>query len=91
MWHPYFDERDLARRPAVEILAGTVHQGHDVPPFTLTTEPLPPAVPGRAEQLRAAARKRTGRTTEQRARAARLGADPTHTLVPGQSVGRSAG
>jgi hypothetical protein len=100
---PYFDERDLARRPAFEVLARTVHHGHDVPPFTLATEPLPPPVPGRAEQLRATARKRTGLTAEQRTRAARrrhvgtaprsarLGADPTRTVVPSQSVGHSAG
>ncbi len=85
---PYFDDRDLARRPAFEVLARTVHHGHDVPPFTLATQPLPPAIAGRAEQLRAAARRRTGLTAEQRTRAtrrrhvgtapraARLGADP---------------
>ncbi|WP_186382940.1 type IV secretory system conjugative DNA transfer family protein, partial [Amycolatopsis rhizosphaerae] len=68
---PYFDDRDLARRPAFEVLARTVHHGHDVPPFTLATQPLPPPVPGRAEQLRAAARRRTGLTAEQRMRATR--------------------
>lgn len=92
---PYFDERDLARRPAFEVLARTVHHGHDVPPFTLTTQPLTPPVPGRAEQLRPTARKRTGLTAEQRARAARrrhVGAAPrVDRLVPGQSVGHSAG
>jgi type IV secretory pathway TraG/TraD family ATPase VirD4 len=68
---PYFDDSDLARRPAFEVVARTVHHGHDVPPFTLAAQPLPPAIPGRAEQLRATARRRTGLTAEQRARATR--------------------
>ncbi|GAA5109290.1 hypothetical protein [Haloechinothrix salitolerans] len=57
---PYFTEMDLSRRGAFEVVARIVHHGHDSPPFTLATEPLPPAVPGRAEALRAAARSRTG-------------------------------
>jgi hypothetical protein len=68
---PYFDERDLSRRPGFEVVARTVHHGHDVPAFTLATQPLPPAIPGRAEQLRAAARQRTGITAAQRRHAAR--------------------
>jgi hypothetical protein len=68
---PYFDERDLSRRPGFEVVARTVHQGHDVPPFTLATQPLPPPVAGRAEQLRAAARRRTGVSGAHRAQAAR--------------------
>ncbi|MGH3869544.1 MAG: hypothetical protein ACRDQ4_26260 [Pseudonocardiaceae bacterium] len=91
---PYFDDCDLARRPAFEVTARTVHHGHDVPPFTLATPPLPPAIPGRAEQLRSAARRRTGLTADQRAqaarrrhvgtapRAARLGADPAPASHP---------
>jgi hypothetical protein len=68
---PYFDERDLSRRPGYEVVARTVHHGHDVPPFTLATQPLPPAIEGRAEQLRAAARRRTGVSAEHRAHALR--------------------
>jgi hypothetical protein len=81
---PYFDEHDLARRPAFEVLARTVHYGHDVPPFTLNTQPLRPPIPGRAEQLRAAARQRTGLTAEQRIRAARrrhVGTSPRATRL----------
>lgn len=101
---PYFDERDLARRPAFEVLARTVHHGHDTPPFTLNTQPLPPPIPGRAEQLRAAARQRTGLTAEQRARAARrrhVGTSPraarlssagsNHAMRAGQSSGHPLG
>jgi hypothetical protein len=85
---PYFDERDLARRPAFEVLACTVHHGHDVPPFTLATEPLPPPVPGRAEQLRAAARERTGLTADQRAPRRPAERRSTRTVVPSQSAGQ---
>lgn len=63
---PYLDERDLSARAAFEMVARTVDHGHDTPPFTLTTAPLPPPVPGRAEFLRAAARARTGLTRAQR-------------------------
>lgn len=63
---PYFTDTDLSRRGAFEIVARIVHHGHDTPPFTLATEPLPPAIPGRAEALRAAARMRTGLTVAQR-------------------------
>jgi hypothetical protein len=87
---PYFDERDLARRPAFEVMARTVHHGHDAPPR-----------PGRAEQLRAAARKRTGLTAEQRTsaarrrhvytspHAARLSAAGNNHPTAGQSAGHS--
>lgn len=81
---PYFEDRDLARRPAFEVVARTVHHGHDVPPFTLATQPLPPAIAGRAEHLRAAARRRTGLTAEQRAHAARrrhVGTSPRATRL----------
>jgi hypothetical protein len=98
---PYFDERDLARRPAFEVMARTVHHGHDVPPFTVTTEPLPPPIAGRAEHLREAARRRTGLTAEQRTkaarrrhvgvapRAARLGAHPHRSSTPHGSGNRA--
>lgn len=63
---PYFEDTDLARRPAFEVVARIVHHGRDVPPFTLATEPLPPAVPGRADALRAAARARSGLSRAER-------------------------
>jgi hypothetical protein len=68
---PYFTDTDLSRRGAFEVVARIVHHGHDTPPFTLATEPLPPAIPGRAEALRAAARARTGLSHAQRADAAK--------------------
>jgi hypothetical protein len=57
---PYFADTDLCRRGAFEIVARIVNHGHDTAPFTVASEPLPPAIPGRAEALRAAARARTG-------------------------------
>lgn len=57
---PYFADRDLSRRPAFEITARIVNRGHDAAPFTLASLPLPPAVPGRSDMLRAAARVRCG-------------------------------
>lgn len=63
---PYFEATDLARRPGFEVVARVVHHGRDVPPFTLATEPLPPAISGRADRLRAAARTRTGLSRTER-------------------------
>jgi hypothetical protein len=81
---PYFEASDLARRPAFEVVARVVHHGRDVPPFTLATEPLSPAIPGRADALRAVARARTGLTAAQRTDSAqrrRLAAAPGSTKV----------
>lgn len=64
---PYFQEADLSRRGAFEVVARPVHGGHDQPPFTLATQPLPPAISGRAQELRAAARARTGLSVAHRA------------------------
>ena len=76
---PYFTDTDLSRRGAFEIVARIVHHGHDTPPFTLDSEPLPPPIAGRAEALRAAARERTGLSVSHRADTAkrrRLAAAP---------------
>ncbi|MBF6066063.1 type IV secretion system DNA-binding domain-containing protein [Nocardia terpenica] len=57
---PFFDATDLANRPGFAVSARIVHNGHAAPPFSLDTVALPPAVPGRAEALRSAARASTG-------------------------------
>jgi hypothetical protein len=57
---PYFTPADLAGRPAYQITARTVHHGQDTRPYTLSTLPLPPPIPGRAELVRTRARARTG-------------------------------
>ncbi|MQA02165.1 MAG: type IV secretion system DNA-binding domain-containing protein [Streptosporangiales bacterium] len=64
---PYLDADDLARQPGYHVTARTMHHSHHAPPCTLTTEPLPDPVPGRAEALRDAARRRTGLPVEHRA------------------------
>ncbi|HCT77018.1 MAG TPA: hypothetical protein DGT23_10595 [Micromonosporaceae bacterium] len=55
---PYFEAPDLTRRDPFGIVAKLVINGRDSDPFTLITRPAPPAWPGRAEALRAAARTR---------------------------------
>lgn len=58
---PYFTDQDLSRRGAFEVVARIVHHGHDAPPFTLATQPLPPAVPGRGRAGRRAGTHRADR------------------------------
>jgi hypothetical protein len=55
---PMLAAEDLYRRPAYTACVRLVLRGQDTGGFTLTTAPPPPAVPGRADRLRAAARTR---------------------------------
>jgi len=55
---PYFEPEDLTHRDAYGIVCRLHINGRDGEPFSLHTRPAPPAWPGRAEQLRAAARDR---------------------------------
>jgi hypothetical protein len=55
---PYFDADDLMHRDAYGVVARLVIDGRDGDPFSLHTRPAPPAWPGRADDLRAAARTR---------------------------------
>lgn len=55
---PYFEAEDLTRRDAYGIVCRLVIDGRDGEPFSLNTRPAPPAFPGRATELRAAARHR---------------------------------
>jgi hypothetical protein len=57
---PFFDDTDLAQRPNFDITARILNNGTDAPPFSLSSPPLPDLIPGRAEQLRQAARACTG-------------------------------
>ncbi|MGH3433445.1 MAG: hypothetical protein ACRDQB_11485, partial [Thermocrispum sp.] len=79
---PRYEPVDLARRPAFEIVTRPVHKGSDAAPFTLSTQPLPPPVPGRAERLRQTARARVGLPAsrrQRRDRAARVAGDAPAT------------
>jgi hypothetical protein len=63
---PELGAHDLAHLDAFQAAARLVVAGVEVPACTLTTRPLPPPIPGRAEELRAAARARVGRTHPER-------------------------
>ncbi|GGO99355.1 type IV secretory system conjugative DNA transfer family protein [Wenjunlia tyrosinilytica] len=57
---PTLAAHDLAHLGPYQAAAHLLTGGAESAAFTLTTRPLPPAVPGRAEDLRAAAASRTG-------------------------------
>ncbi|WP_434447704.1 type IV secretory system conjugative DNA transfer family protein [Lentzea sp. E54] len=58
---PRLGEHDLAHLGAFHAAARLVLHGEQAPPFTLQTDPLPAATPGRAREIRRAARSRTAR------------------------------
>jgi hypothetical protein len=71
---PRLTDHDLAHLGAYHAAARLVLHGEQAEPFTLRTRPLPPAIPGRAHEIR--------RLTRQAARRAPT-ADPTpHTASP---------
>ena len=55
---PRVSEHDLAHLGGFHAAARLVVNGEQAPPFTVTTQPLPPAVPGRARRVRTAADRR---------------------------------
>ncbi|PPK61900.1 TraM-binding TraD/TraG-like protein [Actinokineospora auranticolor] len=59
---PRLTDHDLAHLGAYHAAARLVLHGEQTQPFTLLTQPLPPAIPGRAREIRAAARRNTTRT-----------------------------
>jgi hypothetical protein len=56
---PRLSENDLCRLDAFHLAARLVVAGAEAPAFTAVTEKLPPPVPGRGKQVRAAARAHT--------------------------------
>lgn len=66
---PEIDEHALRRRPAFEVVARPVSDGHDSQPCTLDTLPLPDAPRGRERAVRKAARRRTGLPVSERQQA----------------------
>jgi DNA polymerase III delta prime subunit len=71
---PELSAHDLANLPRHTAAARLCQAGETGRPFTLQTEPLPPAQPERAEQVRTASRTRIGVQREQvEARLARRG------------------
>lgn len=53
---PRVNEHDLAHLAGFHIAARLVRHGEEAPAFTATTEKLPPAIPGRAAEIRQRAR-----------------------------------
>jgi len=66
-FEPVFDDTDLRHRDGYAASVRIIHEGKLVEPFSVTTRPLPSAIPGRADMLRAAARELAGLSHEQRA------------------------
>ncbi|MFC8429292.1 helicase HerA domain-containing protein [Streptomyces sp. NPDC057253] len=54
---PRLTAHDLSNLDAFHAVVRPVLHGAEAPAFTVVTEPLPPAVPGRAKQIRAAAQR----------------------------------
>ncbi len=73
---PYFEADDLMHRDAYGVVCRLVIDGQDGQPFSLHTRPAPPAWPGRAELLRAAARERGLPMADREALAQRRRAGP---------------
>jgi hypothetical protein len=67
---PHLTDHDLTHLGAYHAAARLVLHGEQTPAFTLRTQPLPPPVPGRSREIRAAARHAdTARVDHARARA----------------------
>ncbi|HUY50565.1 MAG TPA: TraM recognition domain-containing protein [Streptosporangiaceae bacterium] len=75
---PVLGEDDLAHLGRYQAACRLIADGEETGGFTVRTLPLPDAVPGRGEALRASARQRYGRTREQRRR------DDLQRLRPGR-------
>ncbi|EWC64495.1 hypothetical protein UO65_0102 [Actinokineospora spheciospongiae] len=56
---PRLSEHDLAHLGAYHTAVRLVLNGEEAQPFTMRTQPLPPAIPGRAREIRRAARRNT--------------------------------
>ncbi|MFG1667615.1 type IV secretory system conjugative DNA transfer family protein [Streptomyces sp. Y7] len=54
---PRLNAHDLSNLDAFHVVVRPVLRGAEAPAFTAVTEPLPPPVPGRAQRIRAAARR----------------------------------
>ncbi|MFI7680066.1 helicase HerA domain-containing protein [Actinophytocola sp. NPDC049390] len=83
---PRLSDHDLAHLGAYHAAVRLVLNGEESQPFTMRTQPLPPAVPGRAREIRAVAR-RTARTRA--IEAATGGPATTGTRPPRGSSGPS--
>ncbi|HEY5357513.1 MAG TPA: type IV secretory system conjugative DNA transfer family protein [Streptosporangiaceae bacterium] len=85
---PNLGAHDLSHLGAYQAAARLVAGGGETPAFTFRTRPLPPAVPGRARLIRAAARAAYSGSTPRRAVPAgpRGGSDPRRHVPPPPSA-----
>ena len=90
---PRLSEHDLAHLGVYHAAVRLVLGGEEAQPFTMLTQPLPPAIPGRAREIRRIARRNAhARATEAdpRASTAQPGARQPHSPSgPGRSTNRS--
>ncbi len=73
---PRLTDHDLAHLGAYHAATRLVLHGEQTLPFTLRTQPLPPAIPGRAREIRTTARHTTHTTQPTRVEPATRPADP---------------
>jgi hypothetical protein len=85
---PHLTADDLVDRDAYGVVCRLMLAGRPAEPFTLTTRPAPPAIPGRADTLRAAARTR-GLSAGERQRLAEARLLARTTIDPGKSPPRN--
>jgi hypothetical protein len=64
--HPHLGAYDLAHLGAYQAAVRLLAAGSELPVCTIRSRPVSPAIPCRADQARAAARARYGRTSQQR-------------------------
>jgi hypothetical protein len=64
--HPQLSAYDLSHLGGYQAAVRLVAGGSELPACTIHTRPATPVIPGRADQARAAARRRFGRTSAQR-------------------------
>ncbi|WP_300015897.1 DUF87 domain-containing protein [Pseudonocardia sp.] len=86
---PHLTDHDLTHLGAYHAAARLVLNGKQAPAFTLRTEPLPPAVPGRSREIRAAARHSDAARADdarERARLATTAASPAPDRLPATAV-----
>jgi hypothetical protein len=91
---PRLSDHDLAHLGVYHAAARLVLGGEQAQPFTILTQPLPPAVPGRAREIRSAARRtaraRTTATGSPRADRTKAPRTPSGSTRPANRNERAA-
>ncbi|MEV8438794.1 DUF87 domain-containing protein [Actinosynnema sp. NPDC051121] len=92
---PRLSDHDLAHLGAYHAAVRLVLHGEEAQPFTMLTQPLPPAIPGRARDIRAVARRTartrtTGTTTGESPAGTRSSREPSDPSRPAERIGTVA-